>query len=256
LAELSTDDLRQALEFVRQVQAAPDLDAYSRSVLRIRELVPCDLIAYQEVDMATGETFGAWDPEEQAFPGIAEVFARYAHEHPVIRHHQASDGSPTAISDLISADELHGLDLYREVFARVGAEDQLSFALPSPPGKAIGVAMNRGQRGFSDRDRELIELVRPHLIQAFLDARLREDLDPLGEPNLRELGLTRREAEVARLLVQGRSAGQIAQDLSISVHTARNHIAHAYEKLGVRNRAAAVAALLQRPSSVVRDGSD
>ena len=256
MAELSTDELRQALELVRQVQAAPDLEAYSRAVLRLRELVPCDLIAYQEVDMATGETFGAWDPEEQAFPGIEEVFARYAHEHPVIRHHQTSDGSPTAISDLISAEELHGLDLYREVFARVGAEDQLSFALPSPPGKMIGVAMNRGQRGFSDRDRELIELVRPHLIQAFLDARLREDLDPLGEPNLRALGLTSREAEVAHLLVQGRSAGQIAHDLSISVHTARNHIAHAYEKLGVRNRAAAVAALLQRPPSVVRDGSD
>jgi DNA-binding CsgD family transcriptional regulator len=253
LAKLSTDELRQALEFVRQVQAAPDFDAYSRAVLRIRELVPCDLIAYQEVDMATGETVGAWDPEEP-FPGIAEVFARYAHEHPVIRHHETSDGSPTAISDLVSAEELHALDLYREVFARVGAEDQLSFALPSPAGKMIGVAMNRGERGFSDHDRELIELVRPHLIQAFLDARMREDLDPLGEPNLRALGLTSREAEVARLLVQGRSADQIADDLSISVHTARNHIAHAYEKLGVRNRAAAVAALLQRPASVVRDG--
>ncbi|HEX3562780.1 MAG TPA: helix-turn-helix transcriptional regulator [Solirubrobacterales bacterium] len=245
MAELSTDELRQALEFVRQVQAAPDLDAYSRAVLRIRELVPCDLIAYQEVDIATGETFGAYDPEEQAFPGIEEVFARYAHEHPVIRHHQGSDGSPTAISDLISAEELHGLDLYREVFARVGAEDQLSFALPSPPEKAIGVAMNRGQRGFSDRDRELIELVRPHLIQAFLDVRLREGLDPLGEPNLRALGLTRREAEVARLLVDGRSAAQLASELTISVHTARNHVASIYTKLRVRTRAGAVATILR-----------
>ena len=245
MAELSTDELRQALEFVRQVQSAPDLDAYSRAVLRLRELVPCDLIAYQEVDVASGETFGAYDPEERAFPGIEEVFARYAHEHPVIRHHLASDGSPTAISDLISAEELHGLDLYREVFARVGAEDQLSFALPSPPEKAIGVAMNRGQRGFSARDRELIELVRPHLIQAFLDARMREELDPLGEPNLRALGLTRREAEVARLLVQGRSAAQLASELTISVHTARNHIASIYTKLGVRTRAGAVATILR-----------
>jgi DNA-binding CsgD family transcriptional regulator len=245
LAELSTDELRQALEFVRQVQAAPDLDAYSRAVLRIRELVPCDLIAYQEVDVASGETFGAYDPEERAFPGIEEVFARYAHEHPVIRHHRTSDGSPTAISDLVSAEELHGLDLYREVFARVGAEDQLSFALPSPPEKAIGVAMNRGQRGFSDRDRELIELVRPHLIQAFLDVRLRERLDPLGEPNLRALGLTRREAEVARRLVEGRSAAQLASELTISVHTARNHVASIYTKLRVRTRAGAVATILR-----------
>jgi DNA-binding CsgD family transcriptional regulator len=245
LAELSTDELRHALEFVRQVQAAPDLNAYSRAVLRIRELVPCDLIAYQEVDMATGETFGAYDPEERAFPGIEEVFARYAHEHPVIRHHRTSDGSPTAISDLVSAEELHGLDLYREVFARVGAEDQLSFALPSPPGKMIGVAMNRGRRGFSDRDRELIELVRPHLSQAFRDARERPLADPLAPERLEALGLTRREAQIAGLLVDGRSAAQVASELTISVHTARNHIASIYTKLGVRTRAGAVATILR-----------
>ncbi len=195
--------------------------------------------------MATGETFGAYDPEEQAFPGIEEVFARYAHEHPVIRHHQTSDGSPTAISDLISAEELHGLDLYREVFARVGAEDQLSFALPSPPGKMIGVAMNRGQRGFSDRDRELIELIRPHLSQAFRDARDRPPADPLAPERLQALGLTRREAQIAGLLVEGRSAAQLASELTISVHTARNHIASIYTKLGVRTRAGAVATILR-----------
>jgi DNA-binding CsgD family transcriptional regulator len=40
-------------------------------------------------------------------------------------------------------------------------------------------------------------------------------------------------------------AGEIAEKLVISVHTARNHIANVYEKLGVRNRAAAVAAVLR-----------
>jgi two-component system nitrate/nitrite response regulator NarL len=48
-----------------------------------------------------------------------------------------------------------------------------------------------------------------------------------------------------RLVVDGRSAAEIAAELVISVHTARNHIAHAYEKLGVNNRAAAVAAVLR-----------
>jgi two-component system nitrate/nitrite response regulator NarL len=48
-----------------------------------------------------------------------------------------------------------------------------------------------------------------------------------------------------RLVVDGRSAAEIAEELVISVHTARNHIAHAYEKLGVSNRAAAVAAVLR-----------
>ena len=40
-----------------------------------------------------------------------------------------------------------------------------------------------------------------------------------------------------RLVVKGRSAARDRRtSSSISVHTARNHIAHIYEKLGVRNR--------------------
>ena len=33
----------------------------------------------------------------------------------------------------------------------MGAEDQLSFILPSPPELIVGVAMNRTTRGFSGR---------------------------------------------------------------------------------------------------------
>ena len=58
----------------------------------------------------------------------------------------------------------------------------------------------------------------------------------------------KREGEVMRLVVDGRSAAEVADELVISVHTVRNHIGHAYEKRGVRNRAAAVAVLLRADS--------
>jgi len=246
LAELSTDELRRALEFVRQVQSAPDLDAYRTRILGIRVLVSCDALSYNEVDAKTGETFTLIDPAEAAFPGIAEAFSRNAHQHPVIRHY-AETGDPSAhsLSDFLSADELHELDLYREVYARVGAEDQLSFALPPPPGMVVGIALNRSTRGFSPQERELVELVRPHLSQAFRDARERPLADPLAPERLLALGLTGREAQIAGLLVDGRSAAQLASELTISVHTARNHIASIYTKLGVRTRAGAVATVLR-----------
>jgi DNA-binding CsgD family transcriptional regulator len=246
LAELSTDELRQALEFVRQVQSAPDLDAYRTRILGIRVLVPCDAVSYNEVDAKTGEFFHVIDPPEAAFPGIVEAFSRNAHQHPVIRHvTETGDQSVHAISDFLSADELHELDLYREVYARVGAEDQLSFPLPPPPGMVVGIALNRSSRGFSPQERELVELVRPHLSQAFRDARERALADPLAPERLQALGLTGREAEIAGLLVEGRSAAQLASELTISVHTARNHIASIYTKLGVRTRAGAVATILR-----------
>ena len=53
------------------------------------------------------------------------------------------------------------------------------------------------------------------------------------------LGLTRRETEVLRLLVQGMSDREIAEALSISERTAGNHVQHAMQKLGVDSRTAA-----------------
>jgi DNA-binding CsgD family transcriptional regulator len=246
LARPSSDELLLALDVVREVQAAPDLDAYRRAVLRVQELVPCDAIGYNEVDEEAGLLFMVIDPPEARLPGVDRTFGRLAHQHPVISHHaETGDESAHAISDFLSAEEFHALELYREIYAKMGAEDQLSFILPSPPGVVVGIAMNRPERGFSETERELVELVRPHLSQAFRDAQLRERTDPLSDTSLSSLGLTGREAEVMRLVVDGRSATEVAEELVISVHTARNHIANVYEKLGVRNRAAAVAALLR-----------
>jgi predicted ATPase/DNA-binding NarL/FixJ family response regulator len=52
-------------------------------------------------------------------------------------------------------------------------------------------------------------------------------------------GLTRREREVLRLVADGCSNKQIADELSVSVRTVENHVAHIYTKLGVQSRVAA-----------------
>jgi WD40 repeat protein/DNA-binding CsgD family transcriptional regulator/transcriptional regulator with XRE-family HTH domain len=51
--------------------------------------------------------------------------------------------------------------------------------------------------------------------------------------------LTAREVEVLRLLAQGLTDAQIAEQLVISVHTAHNHVKSILSKLGVPNRSAA-----------------
>jgi ATP/maltotriose-dependent transcriptional regulator MalT len=57
--------------------------------------------------------------------------------------------------------------------------------------------------------------------------------------------LTRREREVADLMIEGLSNQEIAQQLFISQATVKVHLRHIYEKLGVRNRAGATAKLHQ-----------
>jgi DNA-binding CsgD family transcriptional regulator len=58
-------------------------------------------------------------------------------------------------------------------------------------------------------------------------------------------GLTAREVEVLRLLASGQTNAEIAGTLVISVHTVERHLANAYRKIGVRNRAEAAAYTLQ-----------
>ena len=57
--------------------------------------------------------------------------------------------------------------------------------------------------------------------------------------------LTKREEEVFSLLVKIKSTKEIAEDLSISEKTVRNHISNAMQKLGVKGRAQAVVELIR-----------
>ena len=56
---------------------------------------------------------------------------------------------------------------------------------------------------------------------------------------LRGLGLTRREAEVLRLVAMGKENVEIGDELGISPATVRKHLERIYPKLGVNTRAAA-----------------
>jgi two-component system nitrate/nitrite response regulator NarL len=58
--------------------------------------------------------------------------------------------------------------------------------------------------------------------------------------------LTAREREILELTARGRSAPQIAGELYLSTATVKTHLQHLYEKLGVSDRAAAVAEAMRR----------
>ncbi|MFI6734951.1 ATP-binding protein [Nonomuraea sp. NPDC050451] len=65
------------------------------------------------------------------------------------------------------------------------------------------------------------------------------EADPAGE---RVFGLTPRERDVLRLLADGRTNRQIAEELFISVKTAGAHVSNILAKLGVRSRVQAATA--------------
>ena len=58
-------------------------------------------------------------------------------------------------------------------------------------------------------------------------------------------GLTSREQQILDLIAEGLTNRQISSNLSISESTVENHIHHIFVKLGISNRAQAVAHAFQ-----------
>jgi DNA-binding NarL/FixJ family response regulator len=63
---------------------------------------------------------------------------------------------------------------------------------------------------------------------------------PLPPPdpaeNCRELGLSKRESEVALLLAKGCTYKELAAELFISMSTTQTHVGRIYSKLGINNK--------------------
>ena len=63
------------------------------------------------------------------------------------------------------------------------------------------------------------------------------DIQTLCAKAARTNDLTRREEDVLRLLVEGRTAPQIAEELVVSPNTVKTHVRNLYRKLGINRRA-------------------
>ena len=131
-------------------------------------------------------------------------------------------------------------DPYREVCPDVRYFLQVS--LPAPPGEARRFEFMRGDGPpFSERDRQVMTLLRPHLLEICTDAERRRN----GVPRL-----SPREWEVLGMASNGLSYAEIARVLFVSTATVRKHMEHVRERLGVHSVAAAAALAMPHAPSI------
>lgn len=347
-------DVRALLELVGESNAHRSLRGFREGILpALRRLVPCEFASYNEVEPE--RAFVLMDPPDQLaiFDDPGTLLARTSVSHPLIsRYARTRDGRAYKLSDFVTSEQLHRLPVYEEIYSRLGVEHQIAVTLPSQPTVVIGLALSRdGRRDFGERDRTVLDLARPALVQAYRNvaayARLHATLralsrglaergegvvtlgrggtiefvspaarelleagfpawsvrsgrlpaaladalaaqraaarasgtapgaipvvvpgehgalvarlvaarggdepdalllearrEALGVEQVRALGLTRRQAEVLRLVALGSATEQVGAALGISAATVRKHLEHVHARLGVSSRAAAVA---------------
>jgi DNA-binding CsgD family transcriptional regulator len=235
---------RRVLTLVGEVMGLLDLDELCLALLQaLRAMVPAEWCAINEVPADLPHAISFTDP--QVPREMHAAFARYAMQNPLARRFiESADGQAIRFSDLITRQELHRLDLYREVYRPLRTEYQIAFTLPSAGPRILGVALSRERRDFTEAEKGQLNQARPYLIQAYRNA-LAYTLLARGAggqilaSDLCALGLTARQADVLRGVAMGRSDADVAEALGIGVRTVHKHLEHCYRTLAVDNRSQA-----------------
>ena len=164
--------------------------------------------------------------------------------------------SPIMISDFLSRQDFHRLNLYGEYFRWIPVEYQIAFGLPAAGAEIIGIALNRAESDFTEDERDLLNVIRVPLMTALERARqrqrAREGLAAASSGCVRGPRRPRRphrpeRSRILRLAALGRTNSAIAHALDISPRTVAKHLEHIYRKLDVNSRTSAVFAALDRP---------
>jgi DNA-binding CsgD family transcriptional regulator len=183
MAELTRRDVEQ-------------VEAFLRGLYRVRRLEPLIGYVLTRLPALVGTTQASWNhvvpalrqaqvvswPVEARHEVYEAALARHAAHHPlVLRFAATRDPRAFKISDVWSRAEFHATALYDELYRPLGYEDQFAMSLGRSTAQMVSVVVARDRRTFTERDRALLDLVRPHLAQAYRHVRALHRLARLAE---------------------------------------------------------------------------
>jgi DNA-binding CsgD family transcriptional regulator len=239
---ISDRDVRTMLEIANCREAGDSTAPMPWAVLHgLRELISCDGVAFFHIDSTRQEMLSGQDlPHDDLTEARGEDLNRAFWTHyPDCRPCSYPDDtgdltSVITLSDFYSQRQLRATGMYADYLRPFSVEREILMCLPSPRYRTVRLLLYRG-RGpdFSDRDRALLTLLRPHLHAAY-----REGTRP-APPEL-----TARQHELLQLVAAGYTNSQIARRLAVADSTVRKHLENIFKRLQVTSRTAAVTRVL------------
>ena len=207
-------------------------------VERLGELIPvAEIVTYCELDWERRRV--AYEADQRGWArdsAVEDGYWELEHEHAVCKYFaRTGDFRPRRMSDLLPTREWRSRELYDLVFRPYQYEVEVRIP-SSRTGRTRAFLFHAQKRDFGERDRLVLELLRPHL------ERVVDRYERRASPEV-DLPLTRREREILEWVALGKTNAEIPEALWLSPSTVRKHLENAYAKLGVRTRTAAVARL-------------
>lgn len=191
-----------------------------------------------------------WNPGRRGYgtgvslnmdPANVRRYEQHFQFHDPVTPVMAKRQTATIVDAVIARSELERSEFYCDFLAVDGLHHGINF-FAYRSGRHLGdlrLWRSRRQPDFDESDRLMLELI-GRAMAAQLP--LPDGAHPGVPAQVAEL-LTSRELEVADALAEGLSDSEIALRLHISHATVRTHLTHVFEKLQVRSRLAAIAAM-------------
>jgi DNA-binding CsgD family transcriptional regulator len=181
---LTASDSEQVLRFVAEAEGADREQPFSPELLlELGKLVRADWLTYCELDRVQKRDLLVVDRAGDEVDGEVDdaVFWDFViDEHPVCLRHQQGHVGALKLSDFVTRRQLHRTRLYDVWFRPCGVEHELNVPIPSPLWHTKTFLFDRGPgRDFTERDRLVLDLLRPHLARVWRAARTRRRLAAL-----------------------------------------------------------------------------
>jgi DNA-binding CsgD family transcriptional regulator len=252
LKPLSERDLASLQRAILALYSQRDLLSFRRAVPRIfMDLIPADHFSLADLRI---------DPEKKLikildlweFPAVfvgklRSVMEDNLYDHPLAVHARKHGiGGALKLSDFLTLPQLRRTRLYREALKPAKRGRLLSIGAFGGPGRAtLSLGRRETAPDFTERDRLLLEMLRPHFDQARGNLERETLLRASRAESLKARGMTPREIDVALWLAQGKTNPEIAAILLATPRTIEKHVEHILQKLEVENRAAAAIAMAE-----------
>jgi DNA-binding CsgD family transcriptional regulator len=254
---LVASDYRGALDFLRVLHDADEPPHDGASVSRpssrpipvpahvlaaLRRLIPSAIATYHAWDPVDGYR---WELDGVSNSDVDPIWARYVDvmdQDPLPAGGRNAAGGRVAeagrairFSDVLTLRELRRLDLHSEMCRPFGIDHVMKLFL-AVGDTGASIVLESQRRPFSERDRELLDVLGPHLSLA----RRRWHALARPYPSSALGALSVRERDVLRLVAAGMTNREVGLALFIATGTVRKHLDNIYAKLDVRSRAQAV----------------
>jgi DNA-binding CsgD family transcriptional regulator len=240
ITRLTDRDLKSAFDLGYDAASLTGVEPFPAEFLaRLAELIPADaIVGYHEavIGRPCRVVESVEIPAEGIPPAIQQLGGQFWYQDPLRHGVGKHESRALKLSDFLTRRSRRELDFYWHVWKPLGIDDSLRVWLPSPTGRARVIYLERGGRAFTERDRSILQVLRPSLIRILAAALERRRT---SAPAL--TSLTRRERQILTFIAQGKTSRQIAGLLVVSPYTVRKHTEHILEKLDVHTRSAAVA---------------